>query len=316
MPNTYPTPPAYTPGAGQGGYWYRPPFNPRFSIPQTFGEALSYEAQIHWLAGLCSDADAMLRTMSAMHFYYGTASVDTSAFTAYEPFTYTDASIPDADQPKVGDFVGLVVPDADTRYLGKNALHIARVVEWGQPCNKLTLAWYCTVHDPTAWLASMESQIEALATRVTSLETRMTTAENRIETIEDTVAQHGNAITSLQTSVSNLTTAVTDLEADLAALEAKHDADISRLDGRINALSNQVTQLTTKTSKTLADILAKVYGGGTVDQETGAVTWGSGTTPIPVSTINIFSADANPNPASSAGLIAHAGVSDNDLWQK
>ena len=316
MPNTYPTPPAYTPGAGQGGYWYRPPFNPRFSIPQTFGEALSYEAQIHWLAGLCSDADAMLRTMSAMHFYYGTASVDTSAFTAYEPFTYTEASIPDADQPKVGDFVGLVVPDADTRYLGKNALHIARVVEWGQPCNKLTLAWYCTVHDPTAWLASLMSQIGELATRVTSLETRMTASEMRIETLEDTARQHGDVITALQTSVQNLTTAVTDLEADLSALEAKHDADISRLDGRISALSNQVTQLTTKTSKTLADILAKVYGGGTVDQETGKVTWGSGTTPIPVSTINIFSADANPNPASSAGLIAHAGVSDNDLWQK
>lgn len=316
MSNTYPTPPAYTPGAGQGGYWYRPPFTPRFSIPQTFGEALSYEAQIHWLAGLCSDADSMLRTLSAMHCYYGTTSVDTSAFTAYEPFTYTDASIPEVDQPKVGDFVGLVVPDVDTRYLGKNALHIARVVEWGQPCNKLTLAWYYTVHDPTAWLANLESQIEVLATRVTSLEMRMTASENRIETLEDTVGQHGNAITALQNSVQNLTTAVTNLEADLTALEAKHNADISRLDGRINALSNQVTQLTTKTSKTLADILAKVYGGGTVDQETGKVTWGSGTTPIPVSTINIFSADANPNPASSAGLIAHAGVADNDLWQK
>lgn len=309
MPNTYPTPPAYTPGAGQGGYWYRPPFTPRFSIPQTFGEALSYEAQIHWLAGLCSDADAMLRTMSAMHFYYGTASVDTSAFTAYEPFTYTDASIPDADQPKVGDFVGLVVPDADTRYLGKNALHIARVVEWGQPCNKLTLAWYCTVHDPTAWLSDLMNQIEELATRVTSLETR-------IETLKDTVGQHGDGIAALQTSVQNLTTAVTNLETDLAALEAKHDVDISRLDGRINALSNQVTQLTTKTSKTLADILAKIYGGGTVDQETGEITWGSGTNPIPVSTINIFSTDANPDPAFSAGLIAHAGVFDNDLWQK
>lgn len=330
MPNTYPTPPAYTPGAGQGGYWYRPPFNPRFSIPQTFGEALSYEAQIHWLAGLCSDADAMLRTMSAMHFYYGTASVDTSAFTAYEPFTYTDASIPDADQPKVGDFVGLVVPDADTRYLGKNALHIARVVEWGQPCNKLTLAWYCTVHDPTAWLADLTGQIGELATRVTSLEMRMTpaenrietlemrmtSAENRIETLEDTVGRHGDAITALQNSVQNLTTAVTNLEADLTALEAKHDADISRLDGRINALSNQVTQLSTKTSKTLTDILAKVYGGGAVDPNTGAVTWGSGTATIPVSTINIFSTDKNPDPASSAGLIAHPGVSDNDLWQK
>lgn len=316
MPNTYPTPPAYTPGAGQGGYWYRPPFTPRFSIPQTFGEALSYEAQIHWLANLCSDADAMLRTLSAMHFYYGTVPVDTSTFTAYEPFTYTDATVPEADQPKVGDFVGIVVPDADTRYLGKNALHIARVVEWGQLCNHLTLAWYCTVHDPTAWLADLAGQIGELATRVTSLATRVTSAENRIETLEDTAGRHGDAITALQNSIQNLTTAVTDIESDLAALEAKHDADISRLDGRINALSNQVTQLTAKTSKTLADILAKVYGGGTVDATTGAVTWGSGTGAIPVSTINIFSADANPNPASSAGLIAHAGVADNDLWQK
>ena len=316
MSNIPPTPPAYTPGAGQGGYWYRPPFTPRFSIPQTFGEALSYEAQIHWLANLCSDADAMLRTLSAMHFYYGTAPVDTSTFTSYEPFTYTDATVPEADQPKVGDFVGLVVPDADTRYLGKSALHIARVVEWGQPCNKLTLAWYCTVHDPTAWLADLMSQIGELEIRVTSLENRMTGAENRIETLEDTAVRHGDAITALQNSIQNLTTAVTDIESDLAALEAKHDADISRLDGRINALSNQVTQLTAKTSKTLADILAKVYGGGTVDATTGAVTWGSATGAIPVSTINIFSADASPDPASSAGLIAHAGVADNDLWQK
>ena len=316
MHNTPPTPPAYTPGAGQGGYWYRPPFTPRFSIPQTFGEALSYEAQIHWLAGLCSDADSMLRTLSAMHCYYGTTSVDTSAFTAYEPFTYTDASIPEVDQPKVGDFVGLVCPDSDSRYLGKNALHIARVVEWGSPCNSLTLAWYYTVHDPTAWLSNLDRQIEALATRVASLENRMTGAENRIETLEDTVGRHGDAITALQNSVQNLTTAVTKLEADLSALEAKHDADMSRLDGRITTLSNQVTQLSTKTSKTLADILNKIYGGGTVDQNTGAVTWGSGTASIPVSTINIFSADANPSPAYSAGLIAHPGVSDNDLWQK
>lgn len=316
MPNTYPTPPAYTPGAGQGGYWYRPPFTPRFSIPQSFGEALSYEAQIHWLAGLCSDADAMLRTMSAMHFYYGTASVDTSAFTAYEPFTYTDATVPEADQPKVGDFVGLVCPDSDSRYLGKNALHIARVVEWGQPCNKLTLAWYCTVHDPTAWLADLAGQIAELAARVTSLAMRMTSAETRIETLEDTAARHGNAITALQTSVQNLTTAVTDIEADLAALEAKHDADISRLDGRISALANQVTQLTAKTSKTLADILDKVHGGGTVDATTGAVTWGIAAGAIPISTINIFSANSNPTPASSAGVIAHYGVADNDLWQK
>lgn len=315
MHNTPPTPPAYTPGAGQGGYWYRPPFTPRFSIPQTFGEALSYEAQIHWLAGLCSDADSMLRTLSAMHFYYGTASVDTSAFTAYEPFTYTGATVPDTDQPKVGDFVGLVCPDADSRYLGKNALHIARVVEWGSPCNKMTLAWYCTVHDPTAWLADLAGQIAELATRVTSLENRMTGAEMRIETLEDTAGRHGDAITALQTSVQNLTTAVTDIEADLSALEAKHDADISRLDGRISALANQVTQLTAKTSKTLADILDKVYGGGTVDTTTGAVTWGSAAT-IPVGNINIYSTNGEPSPSTSAGIITHANILDNDLWQK
>ena len=304
MSNTYPTPPAYTPGAGQGGYWYRPPFTPRFSIPQTFGEALSYEAQIHWLAGLCSDADSMLRTLSAMHCYYGTTSVDTSAFTAYEPFTYTDASIPEVDQPKVGDFVGLVCPDSDSRYLGKNVLHIARVVEWGQPCNKLTLAWYYTVHDPTAWLANLASQIEALATRVTSLEMRMTSAENRVTTLEGTVGQHGDAITALQNSVRSLTTAVTNLEAD-----------VSRLDGRINALSSQVTQLSTKTSKTLTDILAKVYGGGTVDPATGAVTWGSAAT-IPVGNINLYSTNGEPSPSASAGIITHADVLDNDVWVK
>lgn len=330
MPNTPPTPPAYTPGAGQGGYWYRPPFTPRFSIPQTFGEALSYEAQIHWLAGLCSDADAMLRTLSAMHFYYGTSSVDTSAFTAYEPFTYADASVPDADQPKPGDFVGLVVPDADARYLGKDVLHIARVLEWGQPCNKLTLAWYYTVHDPTAWLAQLVTDVQYLKDQmvavknrltqaeadITALQNRMTGAENRIETLEDTVGEHGDAITSLQTSVQTLTTAVTDLEADLSALEAKHDADVSQLDGRITTLSNQVTQLSTKTAKTLADILSKIYGGGNIDPNTGSVTWGS-SDPVPVGNINVYSSNADPATGTGGGHIwCHSGLLDNDLWQK
>ena len=336
MPNTYPTPPAYTPGAGQGGYWYRPPFTPRFSIPQTFGEALSYEAQIHWLASLCSDADSMMRTLSAMHLYYGTAPVDTSTFTAYEPFTYTDAAVPEADQPKVGDFVGLVVPDADTRYLGKNALHIARVVEWGRLCDHLTLAWYCTVHDPTAWLADMAGQIGELETRVTSLATRMTAAEMRIETVEDTVAQHGDAVTALQASVQNLTAAVTDIESDLTALTqtvtqhtaalAAHTKTLGELQDGLRGLETRTQKtlgelqdglrgLGTRTQKTLADIVAKVYGGGTVNRDTGAVTWGNGAT-IPVGNINIYSADGKPSPSTSAGIITHANVLDNDLWQK
>ena len=318
MPNTYPTPPAYTPGAGQGGYWYRPPFTPRFSIPQTFGEALSYEAQIHWLASLCSDADAMLRTLCAMHFYYGSAPVDTSAFAAYEPFTYTDAAVPEADQPKVGDFVGLVVPDADARYLGKNALHIARVVEWGQLCNHLTLAWYCTVHDPTAWLADMAGQVGELATRVTSLENRMTSAENRIETLEDTAGRHGDAITALQTSVQNLTTAVTDIEADLTALTqtaTQHTAALAAHTQTLGELQDGLHDLGTRTQKTLADIVAKVYGGGTVNPDTGAVTWGSAAT-IPVGNINIYSTNGEPSPSTSAGIITHENVLDNDLWQK
>lgn len=319
MPNTYPTPPAYTPGAGQGGYWYRPPFTPRFSIPQTFGEALSYEAQIHWLASLCSDADAMIRTLSAMHFYYGTSSVDTAAFTAYQPFTYTDATVPEADQPKVGDFVGIVCPDADPRYtesdLPMRSLHIARVVDWGQPCNKMSLAWYYTVHDPTSWLENLNAWVENLENQLHALENRVTSAEMRIETLEDTAAQHGDAITALQASIRNLTTAVTDIEADLSALEAKHDADISRLDGRISALANQVTQLTAKTSKTLADILNKIYGGGTINPNTGAVTWGSPST-VPVGNINIYSTNGEPSPSTSAGIITHTGVLENDLWQK
>lgn len=332
MPNNPPVPPAYAPGAGQGGYWYRPPFTPRFSIPQTFGEALSYEAQIHWLAGMCADADAMLRTLSAVHLYYGSTAVDTSAFTAYEPFAYDAADVPDADQPKPGDWVGLVVPEADARYLSTHALVFARVSEWGQPCNRLSLSWYYTVHDPTAWLAqlagyvsdlrtrvasletrvsSAESDIDALEGRATALENRMGSAEDRIETAEETIGEHGDAITALQNSVVNLTTAVTNLENDLTVLSntvADHTQSIQQLGDR-------VADLASSTAKTLADIVGKVYGGGTVDPTTGAVTWGSAAT-VPVGNINIYSTNGEPSPSSSVGIITHANVLDNDVWVK
>lgn len=72
--------PGYTPAG------YDPPFTPRYSVPESFRRALSYEGQLHWLAGVCRDLSLSLDSFNDIWI------ADTTGFTAYEADSFVDTT--------------------------------------------------------------------------------------------------------------------------------------------------------------------------------------------------------------------------------
>ena len=66
-----------------------------------------------------------------------------------------------------------------------------------------------------------------------------------------------------------------------------------------------INALGTKNAKTLADILTKIYLGGTINSSTGAITWPTADK-IALGNINVYS-------GGSAGFIKTHADGENDL---
>lgn len=338
MPYTIP---AFSPGQNGEGYFYRPPFTPRYSIPQSFGEALSYEAQVHWLAGLCQDAERMLATMASVHCWRTTAEIDTSGFVWNQEFLVDGNLIlaPENDWAKPGDIMLLRAPhtagNVVTRYTtsdtdghtgsftypagdgGPEDLIVARVVKWAPACEKLALEWHYTVHDYSRYLNAIGSQlanddlrithniaeIAALKTRVTNLETRMTNVENRVTSVENRVTNLEGDVTELKNRMTNVENRVIKLEGDVTDLTNRFNEYVQNTSADLDALWEAIRQ-----------ILAHVAGGGSVDTTTGDVTWNQPGS-IAIGNMNVYSSDTPPTSTSTAGyILTRTTLADNDIW--
>lgn len=92
---------------------------------------------------------------------------------------------------------------------------------------------------------------------------------------------------------------------------------IEAWEGTVNASISKLTQDSAAALAAIKAILNKVAGGGTMDEGTGAVTWGmSGS--IPVGNINVLANVSDPASGTSSGYIkTHAGAAtDRDVWFK
>lgn len=92
---------------------------------------------------------------------------------------------------------------------------------------------------------------------------------------------------------------------------------IEAWEGTVNASITKLTQDSAAALAAIKAILNKVAGGGTLDEGTGAVTWGmSGS--IPVGNINVLANVSDPASGTSSGYIkTHAGAAtDRDVWFK
>lgn len=89
------------------------------------------------------------------------------------------------------------------------------------------------------------------------------------------------------------------------------DDSVTNLGRQITEVANNLAWLQNYTQKALTDILNKIYGGGIIDDETGAITWPN-TDKIAVGNMNLYS---GPN-TTTANHIMTDNSSDvaNDLW--
>lgn len=101
------------------------------------------------------------------------------------------------------------------------------------------------------------------------------------------------SIESLTQSIANLTKALNDFKAETNAKFETVNNNIGNLDGKTSNLWTAIR-----------NVIAKVYGGGTVTEANGSIAWGDSGKAV-VGNINVFS--------GTGYLRTRAGEQDNDV---
>ena len=290
--------PVYNPMA------YDPPFTPRYSVPESFRRALSYEGQQHWFMELyqelygkamsleaCIVADA--ETPSGQSPYDGLIGND------YEfKVTWPDGVEP-YDLIDEGDVVALRFNDpahgrtcVAVGYL-REACRCVAPERWVVKTMFVIHDLTANLDELTARVTALESQVADHETRIKALEVKAGDHETRIKELETKVADHETRITKVEGDVTNLKNAVSNLptQADLTEIKTR----LTTVENNMNQLNKNIQQVNTRVGynrKTLEEILAKINGGGTINS-TGNITWGDTVGKIPTGNMNVYGGDAN-----------------------
>lgn len=362
---------------------YDPPFTPRYSVPESFRRALSYEGQQHWLAGLCNELSMFAETCHQVWVVdtstqYETVEEATSKLgtdVVFDNVTWPDMSdkspisiqsVAPPERPddlpivKEGDVVAVRF-NCEQDMTQKTCFFIG-VLKEACRCvypEKWKVHILCVVHDLSERMATAETEIASLKARVTTLESRMTDAEGRItaletrcttietrlDALETKVADHETRIVSLEgrmTNVENRVTSVegrvTSIEGDVTNLKSRMTAvegDVTNLKSRMTSVENRLTTVegdvsTVKTqiqqlqqsagtdstaranadkaNASIAAIVAKIFGGGTVNAD-GTITWPT-TERIAIGNMNVYGGDSNQIRTRDGSV---SSGSDNDV---
>lgn len=125
---------------------------------------------------------------------------------------------------------------------------------------------------------------------IADLKRRIDAAEAAIDALDKREAAH---YTELTESISNLDTKLENFKTEVEQKFETVNNNITKLDGKTDSIWTAIQ-----------NILNKVMGGGSVDKDTGSVSWPQAGT-IPVGNINIFS--------GSGYIRTRAGEQDNDV---
>lgn len=279
----YPPCPDYNPAG------YDPPFTPRYSVPESFRRALSYEGQVHWLAGLYDRFESMVE--SNVNFWIVDSTVAFGRKTAdgfLNKEHVFDVTWP-ADGPVSGTDVTVATGDVvavrftDTTdggvcFLMGNVVDACRCVT----PERWNVAVRMVVHDITTKFDELSAKVGRLETKVNGFDE----LSAKVYRLETKVNGFDTRINTVETKVNNLDTIVNAIKTDFSKLKN----DLAELKGKITSLTERVAKLETdvgsgitdetfnqykeKTDGTLSDIVKKFYGGGTIAAD-GIVTWGS-----------------------------------------
>lgn len=270
---------------------YTQPFAPRYSVPEGFQRALSYEGQQHWLAGIMQRAAEYIEDAHVTWCLQSSTTLTGKASTYLgtdvtfsiardESTGLHEGHVPAPEVVKEGD---LCVIRARTSYYDADSSSYPKsystFVGW--------LVSACRCNSPEEWtvhivdiLPDMEGKVFKLASDVADLKYRITT---------------------LETKVTNLTTRVTNVENR-----------VTNVENRVTNLQTTVNNYQNSNKQTLQDIVNKFYGGGTVNAD-GSVTWNT-VGKAGVGNINVFSQVADPATDAQFCIRTREDVGEHDLW--
>lgn len=123
---------------------------------------------------------------------------------------------------------------------------------------------------------------------------------------------------SLQDQIDALDGRVTKLEARMDAVEKRldnHDQHLTTIDNHLTNIDNHLTQLDGKTDsiwEAIRNIVGHVYGGGSVNTDSGAVTWGA-TGTVAVGNMNVYGGGADASAPNAIRTRADSTSNTNDV---
>lgn len=313
------------------------PLVPRYSVPESFQRALSYEGQIQWLAHSFRDVWDYVQTARCTYVLATTDSYTREQLDALPGTTVTLSAVDDGRLPcvvKSEDAVLAVVRDTTA---GTQALVIGTIADTTctdcTACTPWTVVVRYVVRDLASTIdklsESLRDELKTLDAKVeryhTELTQRVDATDGRVTTLETTVRDLGAKVERYNTEIRKLVSDLGDkVDANYTSLNTKIDTVNRQLGDRITALSSKVDELTTKVNdltsvsadvavikSALASITSQVYGAS-YDAKTGKLTLPSGTR-IPVGNLNFFSATASPSSSTYANALRSRDLSDNDV---
>lgn len=128
-----------------------------------------------------------------------------------------------------------------------------------------------------------------------------------METIDRILFSHEGEIGSLKNRMEAAETAIESLTQSIANLTEAFNNFKAETNAKFDTVNNNISSLNGKTSNlwtAIRNVIAKVYGGGTVTEENGSIAWGD-TGKAVVGNINVFS--------GTGYLRTRTGEQDNDV---
>ena len=151
--------------------------------------------------------------------------------------------------------------------------------------------------DPMDVYAVYNEAMETIDRILFDLQAQIARNKKAIEDLDAKVEQYN---TALNTRIDELDTKVEQYHEEFKQFKATTEQKFTQVDNHFTQLDGKTDSIWTA----IQNIINKVMGAGTVDKDTGAVSWPQAGT-IPVGNINIF---------SGTGFIrTRAGEQDNDV---
>ena len=147
---------------------------------------------------------------------------------------------------------------------------------------------------------ALEARMASAETRLTNLESRMSTAESNITRIDQNIDEIEQNITRIDQNIDEIEQNITRIDQNIDEIEQ----NIDQVEQNITQIQQEMQESDTAIWNAINNILSKVNGSNSVDEDDGDITWGV-TGNIAVGNINLYSGTGyirtTPNTSSSPG---------------